>query len=97
MKEKQPREKKDKIMTTIDFINSDDVDIHALFAEGSTSIHLTKTAEKDMELDGGPGKFLLPEDYDYSFTDLFKLFMKPKWTVNDENNLLNPLYMISHI
>lgn len=63
-------------------MNSDHVDIHVLFTEGSASINLTRATEKNMELDGGPGNFLLPEDYDYSLADLFKLFMKPKWTVS---------------
>ena len=77
----KPKEKKDRIPATVDFVNTSDVDVHMLFAEGTTSINITKAAEKDMELDGDYGKFLLPEDYEYSMADLLKLFMKPRRTV----------------
>jgi hypothetical protein len=78
----KPKEKKDRILATVDFVNTPDVDVSTLFAEGTTSINLTKSAEKDMELDSDYGKFLLSEDYEYSMADLLKLFMKPRGTVS---------------
>ncbi|CAG8525060.1 10758_t:CDS:10 [Ambispora gerdemannii] len=71
----ESKKKKEKVSSVINFIESDEIDERSIFVKGGTTINLAKSAEY------GSRNYLLPDDMQFNSKKMFRLFLKPEFTI----------------